>query len=246
MKNFRDLGGNKTEDGRTVKKGLFYRSAKLSNLSENDIKILKELNIKYIFDYRSDEEARKHPSTIISNIKNIRIPAMRELEESGGSFGSIEDMIDGLFEKDGAFNMLNNSYYNLPINNPSYKKLVELIRDYSNLPILNHCTAGKDRTGVGSAIILMILGVSRENIMKDYLKSNDFADKEIERFIEYKPKFKDIPKENLKYIFGVNEEYMKTAFRRIDEEYISVEAYSYGEFNLNKEEIRKLRNQYLE
>ncbi|MGO0807202.1 hypothetical protein ACTPEF_25090, partial [Clostridioides difficile] len=42
-----------------------------------------------------------HPSTIISNIKNIRIPAMRELEESGGSFGSIEDMIDGLFEKDG-------------------------------------------------------------------------------------------------------------------------------------------------
>ncbi|MBH9879316.1 protein-tyrosine-phosphatase, partial [Clostridioides difficile] len=71
--------------------------------------------------------------TIISNIKNIRIPAMRELEESGGSFGSIEDMIDGLFEKDGAFNMLNNSYYNLPINNPSYKKLVELIRDYSNL-----------------------------------------------------------------------------------------------------------------
>ncbi|HBF6015549.1 TPA: tyrosine-protein phosphatase, partial [Clostridioides difficile] len=186
------------------------------------------------------------PSTIISNIKNIRIPAMRELEESGGSFGSIEDMIDGLFEKDGAFNMLNNSYYNLPINNPSYKKLVELIRDYSNLPILNHCTAGKDRTGVGSAIILMILGVSRENIMKDYLKSNDFADKEIERFIEYKPKFKDIPKENLKYIFGVNEEYMKTAFRRIDEEYISVEAYLYGEFNLNKEEIRKLRNQYLE
>ena len=46
MKNFRDLGGNKTEDGRTVKKGLFYRSAKLSNLSENDIKILKELNSK--------------------------------------------------------------------------------------------------------------------------------------------------------------------------------------------------------
>ncbi|HEL3231818.1 TPA: tyrosine-protein phosphatase, partial [Clostridioides difficile] len=92
----------------------------------------------------------------------------------------------------------------------------------------------------------MILGVSRENIMKDYLKSNDFADKEIERLIEYKPKFKDIPKENLKYIFGVNEEYMKTAFRRIDEEYISVEAYLYGEFNLNKEEIRKLRNQYLE
>ncbi|WP_255624290.1 tyrosine-protein phosphatase [Clostridioides sp. ES-S-0108-01] len=57
-----------------------------------------------------------------------------------------------------------------------------VLRDYTNLPILNHCTAGKDRTtGVGSAIILMILGVSRENIMKDYLKSNDFVDKEIYR-----------------------------------------------------------------
>ncbi|WP_227449950.1 hypothetical protein [Clostridioides sp. ES-S-0108-01] len=52
MKNFRALGGNKSEDG------------------------------------RSDEEARKHPSTVISNIKNIRILAMRELEESEGSFGS--------------------------------------------------------------------------------------------------------------------------------------------------------------
>lgn len=171
---------------------------------------------------------------------------MRELEESEGNFGSIEDMIDGLFEKDGAFNMLNNSYYNLPISNPSYKKLVELIKGYSNLPILNHCIAGKDRTGVGSAIILMILGVSRENIMKDYLKSNDFAEREIERFIEYKPKFKGIPKEKLNYIFGVNEEYMKTAFRRIDEEYSSVEKYLYGEFSLDKEEIKKLRNQYLE
>ncbi|WP_413927462.1 tyrosine-protein phosphatase [Clostridioides sp. ES-S-0108-01] len=55
-----------------------------------------------------------------------------------------------------------------------------------------------------------------------------------------------MPKENLNYIFGVNEEYMKTAFRRIDEEYNGVEASLYGEFNLDKEEIKKLRNQYLE
>lgn len=242
MKNFRDLGGNKIEDGRIVKKGLFYRFVKLLNLSENDIKILKELNIKYIFDYRSDEEVCKYLLIIILNIKNIRILVMRELEELGGSFGFIEDMIDGLFEKDGVFNMLNNSYYNLFINNLLYKKLVEFIRDYFNLLILNYCIVGKDRIGVGSVIIFMILGVLRENIMKDYLKSNDFVDKEIERFIEYKFKFKDILKENLKYIFGVNEEYMKIVFRRIDEEYISVEVYLYGEFNLNKEEIRKLRN----
>lgn len=246
MRNFRDLGGNKSVDGRTVKYGLFFRSANLFNLNEEDVEKLKSLNIKYIFDYRSDDEAEKEPSTIIKNINYIRIPAMDMPNEKSVKFGSIEAMVEELFEKDGAFYMLRDSYYNLPINNKSYKKLIELVKNSEMLPILNHCTAGKDRTGVGCAIILMILGVSREDIVKDYLKSNDYAKEAIEEFVAKKPEFRNIPIEKLNYIFGVNEEYINTAFKKIDEIYLSTEEFLYKEFNLTSEDIERLRNEYLE
>ena len=231
MKNFRDLGGIKSQDGRVVKKGYFYRSANLGNLSEEDIESLKRLNIKCIFDYRSDNEAKNHPSTEIKGIKNIRIPAMDLKKFSGAKFGSIEDMIESMFDKSGAFNMLKESYHELPIDNPSYKKLVELVRDPSMLPLINHCTAGKDRTGVGSAIILMILGVSREHIIK---------------LIEQKPEFKNVDREKLNHIFGVNLDYINAAFNRIDEVYKTAEDYLYGEFGLDLNELNTLRNMYLE
>jgi len=246
MKNFRDLGGIKSQDGIVVKKGYFYRSANLGNLSEEDIESLKRLNIKCIFDYRSDNEAKNHPSTEIKGIKNIRIPAMDLKKFSGAKFGSIEDMIESMFDKSGAFNMLKESYHELPIDNPSYKKLVELVRDPSMLPLINHCTAGKDRTGVGSAIILMILGVSREHIIEDYLKSNDFAEEEINKLIEQKPEFKNVDREKLNHIFGVNLDYINAAFNRIDEVYKTAEDYLYGEFGLDLNELNTLRNMYLE
>lgn len=246
MKNFRDLGGHKSVDGRCVKNGLFFRSAHLNNLNKEDIEKLKSLNIKYIFDYRSDHEAQNLPSTIIENIENIRIPAMDMPSKKDVNFGSVEEMIEELFEKDGAFNMLKESYYKLPTNNPSYKKLIELIKNPKNLPILNHCTAGKDRTGVGCAIILTILGVAREDIIKDYLKSNEYSQSAIEEYIKLNPEYKDVSIDKLNYIFGVNEDYINTAFKKIDENYDNIEEYLYKEFNLTQEDIKQIRDNYLE
>lgn len=247
MKNFRDLGGHKSSDGRTVKKGLFFRSAHLQDLNAEDIELLKQLKIKYIFDYRSEEEAKRNPSTNIENITNIRIPAMEKVPGSDNAkFASIENMMEELFEKNMAFNMMKESYYHLPVNNPSYQKLVELVKDPEMLPILNHCTAGKDRTGIGCSIILMILGVSREDIIKEYLKSNEYAKISIEEFINLKPELKAVPTEKLAHIFGVNEDYINEAYRKIDENYKTIEDYLYGEFNLSIEDLSKLRDIYLE
>ncbi|WP_042274820.1 tyrosine-protein phosphatase [[Clostridium] dakarense] len=245
MKNFRDLGGYKTKDGRIVKKGLFFRSANLNNLNEEDIDTLKNLNIKYIFDYRSDEEADKLPSTVIKNIQNIRVSAMKFENEKNAKFGSIEEMMKEMIKSNGVFDMLKKSYYDLPIDNTSYKRLVELIKNTQNLPILNHCTAGKDRTGVGCAIIYMILGVSRDDIIEEYLKSNKYSKESIEEYIIKNQDLKSVPLENLNNIFGVNEEYIKEAFKRIDENYDTVENYLYNEFNLTKEDIDSIRNHCL-
>ncbi|CEI73540.1 MULTISPECIES: tyrosine-protein phosphatase [Romboutsia] len=245
MINFRDIGGCKSSDGRTVKKGLFFRSGNLANLSSDDIQTLRDLNIKLVFDYRSEEESKENPTEEIENIEYIRVSAMNMDDMSAAKFGSVKEMLLNMFENENAFNMLKERYYDLPVNNKSYKRLVELIRDENNLPILTHCTAGKDRTGVGCAIILMILGVSREDIIKDYLKSNQSAQDAIEEIMKVQPELKNVPEEKLKYLFGVNEDYINEAFRRIDEDYKTTEEYLYNEFGLTVEDLKELRDRYL-
>ena len=246
MRNFRDLGGHLSQDGRSVKKGLFFRSGHLQDLNDEDINTLKSLNIKNIFDYRNEKEATRNPSTKIENIINTRITAMDMPDVGMNNYSSIDEMIEEVFNKGLAFNMMKESYYNLPINNDSYKKLVELVKNPEMLPILSHCTAGKDRTGVGCSIILMILGVSREDIIQEYLKSNDYAKIFIDEVVTTNTHLKDIPQEKMEYIFGVKEDYINEAFRRIDENYETIEDYLYGEYNLTNENLTKLRDIYLE
>lgn len=73
--NFRDMGGLTTNDGRTVKKGVLFRSGELGQATKNDIKMLEELQLKVIFDYRDDSEAKVNASPPLESVKNIRIPA---------------------------------------------------------------------------------------------------------------------------------------------------------------------------
>ena len=82
MINFRDIGGCKSSDGRVVKEGFFFRSANLVNLSKNDLQMLKDLNIKTIFDFRDESERLSSPSDIVENINYIRIPAMTQLKSN--------------------------------------------------------------------------------------------------------------------------------------------------------------------
>lgn len=73
--NFRDIGGVKSADGRFVKKGIFFRTSNLEDLTQEDISKIKELGINYIFDYRTDEEASAKPVTVIPEIEYVRVPA---------------------------------------------------------------------------------------------------------------------------------------------------------------------------
>lgn len=245
MINFRDIGGCKSSDGRVVKEGLFFRSANLVNLSKNDLQMLKDLNIKTIFDFRDESERLSSPSDIVENINYIRIPAMPQLKSNIAQLGSIKEMMKNMLDKNNAFELLKEAYYNLPVNNPAYKELVKLMQNDSSLPILMHCTAGKDRTGVGSAIILMILGVNRSSIVEDYLKSNQSAKDSINEILSVQPELKNVPKDKLKYIFGVNETYINEVFKRIDTDFDSTEDYLLKEFNLTKDDVKNLQSKYL-
>lgn len=154
-------------------------------LTEQDLAAVQALNIKTIFDYRDDYEAQKKPDPSFAGVKNIRIAAIQADQASriniSGNAGNadrnqhvIVDMVkNGFFKQFRADTMMMELYTKLPLGNPSYKRLMEMIQHSDNLGLLHHCTAGKDRTGVGAALILLALRVPEQNVMEDYLLTNE-------------------------------------------------------------------------
>ncbi|MGM7723505.1 tyrosine-protein phosphatase [Metabacillus sp. Hm71] len=169
--NFRDMGGLATLDGRRIKKGILFRAAELTGLTEEDKTYLETLNLKYVFDYRDNAEADRKPDPMIGQAKNERIPAHTEDQISAQA--SSEEMVKREYYKLFTKEMFINLYAKLPIQNASYKRLMTLLKNpEENLPLVHHCTGGRDRTGVGAMLILLTLGVPYETVVEDFLLSN--------------------------------------------------------------------------
>ncbi|MGL4655842.1 MAG: tyrosine-protein phosphatase, partial [Sarcina sp.] len=125
--------------------------------------------------------------------------------------------------------------------------LINVFKDYNNRAILQHCTAGKDRTGLGSALLLLILGVDEDTIINDYMKSNDYrkeANKNILSLYEDK-----LPKEAMQIfrdILGVEKDFIEASLDEMKKKYGSYENYFLKEYGLDKEDMDRIRDNYLE
>ncbi|MFC0215427.1 tyrosine-protein phosphatase [Paenibacillus chartarius] len=226
--NFRDMGGYETTDGRKVKYGLFFRSAELTGMTANDLELFQSLGIKTIFDYRSDGEAEQKPDPVIEGVKNIRIPAMkqdvpadmRELMRQGHFKGMTPDMLAAM-------------YVEMAVNNPSYRSLMTTIMNLDHLGVLHHCAGGRDRTGVGGAIILLALGVPEETIIEDYLISNTTLIPMNEKIKQQLSEFMS-PEEADRIVANMElrREFMEAVFTTIHKHYGSVSAFLEQEFGM--------------
>ncbi len=257
--NFRDMGGYQTSDGRKVKYGLFFRSDELTGLTEQDLAAFQALNIKTIFDYRDDYEAQKKPDPVFAGVKNVRISAIQSDQASqinmSGNTGNadrnqhvIVDMVkSGFFKQFRADTMMMELYTKLPLGNPSYKGLMEMIQHSDNLGLLHHCTAGKDRTGVGAALILLALGVPETTVMEDYLLTNEtmkaFNGKLLNQLAEH---VNEAELQNIEHILGVKEQFMETVFGSIKRTYGNFDTYFTVEFGLTNQRREALQSMCLE
>jgi protein-tyrosine phosphatase len=169
-KNFRDLGGYRASDGRYVRWGMVYRSNHLVNLTPRDSDYLNRLGIRLVCDVRSDGERARAPDHWTGNAPEffsvpigsnlITTPTADDLKRRTASINSgTKDFVrayDYAVEYAG-----------------QYAKILRRIAA-GDLPAVEHCTAGKDRTGVFSAILLTALGVPRDTVVQDYLLSNEY------------------------------------------------------------------------
>ena len=165
--NFRDIGGYAAATG-VVRSGLVFRSGSLAQLSPEAIASLRELRIGRIFDLRSAEETLRAPSRIPPGAEYNHRPIVDPARSSRLRVVGIL-----LFQRHKLADLLLEGYTRVMID-ANARVIGEIFRTiaYSEDATLIHCTAGKDRTGLTTALLLHTLNVPFETIVTDYLKSN--------------------------------------------------------------------------
>ena len=242
--NFRDLGGYKTSDGKTVKWGKVYRSDNLHSLTDEDLKYMERLNIKSVVDFRSDEERNEEPDRLTPDMTPILLPI--KFEPEGVTENLTRDLTFGNLDSSNLlrdFNIILVKEFT-----EEYREFFRHIVDNGGEPFLLHCTAGKDRAGFGSAMILTVLGVPREKIIEDYLLTNTYVSDHVDRKLletELKTFFR-ADSDNLRKINFVEERYIQAAFDTIDSHWGGMDQYISEGLNLTEEDINKIKDYYLE
>jgi protein-tyrosine phosphatase len=219
--NVRDLGGYAAGKGR-VKRGLLYRAGDLHTLTGGDRAVLEGRRIKTIVDFRDSAERDYAPDAKLSTVERNRW-----LPINAGSF-------DLGLKNGAAMETLMEELYTILADQAreQYREFFSLLAAPPNLPLLFHCSAGKDRTGFGAALVLSALGVDRETIYGDYLLSAQGLAGKYTGIIEESP--------YLEPIFSVRRAYLAAAFQKIEDAFGGMDRYLREELGADGEALRKL------
>jgi len=169
--NFRDIGGHETSDNRTVKRGLVYRSDHLSRLSEKDQQLLQRLRFKIVIDLRTVREQQNFPDLLPPD-GSIRLHSM-PVQANDFDPATVMDRLkagDDAWLSMDFFIKLYQSY--LDDFGPVWGSVLNFAATSHNLPLVFHCTGGKDRTGICAALLLKALGVPEASIIAEHDLSN--------------------------------------------------------------------------
>lgn len=230
--NTRDIGGYQTSDLRALRWRQIIRSENLSRLTDGDFQKLEEMGVKTVIDLRTEREHQKSPTVWlgdnppqffhfpIGDAQNDWFKAQRRL------------MNKSRFTEEQSLEHMKKGYRMIAEEGPpSYQKLMELVLDQSNWPILIHCNAGKDRAGVAVTLILEALGVERETIMEEFLLTNKISRTEEKAVLLAKEsnksrRFGRGPSASAWFpIVGVHPEMLEAFYASVDDQYGSMDAF---------------------
>nr|WP_206324337.1 tyrosine-protein phosphatase [Streptomyces sp. HNM0574] len=176
VRNFRDVGGLPTLDGRRVRPGVLYRSGHLAHATEEDAAFLGGLGLHTIFDFRnSADQALEGPDVALPGVRNVHIPLTDPAD--GAEFwtmvrdGELDQLRAALADGQAAGRMISSYRAIIKGRTEEHGRLLQALAEDS-VPALMHCAAGKDRAGLSVAVTLLALGVRQEAIEADYLESN--------------------------------------------------------------------------
>ena len=241
--NFRDLGGYQASDGRSIKWGQVFRSDNLSRLTNEDLTIVKSLNLKLVCDLRTENEAKKSPDRLPdSQIEYVNLPVnhdqfdfqvgLKKMKEGDDSWLTNEFMIEGYIR-------------NIEEYPKVWGTVIKRLASPKSRPLLFHCTGGKDRAGTCAALILLALGIPEKTVIDDHQLSNvyiaDIMDQINARISSY-----GLDPKKLKPYFSAPKEAIVALLDHMKKQYGSVYDYLIKKTGLNEEVIFALREELLE
>lgn len=227
VNNFRTLGSLKNTEGKTLKEGRFYRSGDLYHLKNSSFKEFEKLGIKEIIDLRNEKEISKKPDHLPENIIYKKYSAF---DDQGDQLSQAKKLVlKGKVNASDADKRMVDFYRDYVTENPeTIKKIITKILE-SNQPILYHCTAGKDRTGIVTALIMSVLKFDKETIYNNYLLSNNYRKRLVEKRLKLANTLHFIyPKMDLKVLeklSWIESNYLDAAFDEINKKYGSTDIY---------------------
>ena len=267
LSNVRDLGGMCTEDGRVIGTGKLYRSDQLFFASESDLAALGDLGIRIVVDFRSEIERDEKPDPELDGAANLHLPIIRDVRagitrDEQSNKGIMKMIMSGqgmdLALIDAYMANMYRGFVMDPYANEQYARFVNAVIEALRAggSALWHCTAGKDRAGFATAILLESLGVARDDIVADYLQTNEClagVTKQLVGMLSSKAITSDqmqfdgqtieVMKAALDHFFRADEAFLAGAYAAADEQFGSFDAFlanGLGIDEAKREELRRL------
>jgi protein-tyrosine phosphatase len=248
--NFRDLGGYRAADGRHVRWGLAYRSGKLDTLTAKEYEYLAGIGLEMVTDFRLDWERQRNPTKWPGVPRPIFL--VNPIDSYGPPANAAPTPNAAAATAGQPVRVPRPEYWWVDDATEQYALTFRLMASGS-LPMLFHCAAGKDRTGVMAALLLSALGVPRDVIMADYVLTNTYlvpdsklpqltADLQKRRKLDSPPD----PDTVRGASGGVDRRWLEAALAAIDKKYGSVEGYLRQELKLTPAQLAAVRNRLLE
>ena len=251
VSNLRDVGGYITKDGKTVARGIAYRSNQLNPVSEDDMKKIAALGLKNDYDLRTKAEVKERPDQIPDGVQYTLLNVLADADQAGPAM--LEKLMHNPKEAneklgggkiDTLFIKGYREFISLPSAKTAYRELFLSLGDPAKTPALFHCTTGKDRTGWGSAALLTLLGVPQDVVMQDFLKSNEYI---LPLYRKQIDAFAAAGGDSLipLAIFGVKAEYLNAAFDEMQNNYGSIENYFSDGLGIDANQQRQIKERFL-
>jgi protein-tyrosine phosphatase len=234
--NFRDLGGYRAADGRAVRRGAVFRSAHLGTLTDADRTALGKLGVRTIVDLRGVNEAAETPHRIDGTGARV---VGAHIEPGVGDKIRLS-IADGTASPFTMMQHLTDHYRDYPRRcAPGFRTLFATLSDGQHRPVVFHCTAGKDRTGFASALLLTLLGVPWGTVVEDYLRTNDL-------WIGHVGRYPELDIDTRAAIIEARRPYLEAAFDVVRADFGSPEGFAEKALGLDAAARARLRADLLE
>ncbi|MBS0031136.1 tyrosine-protein phosphatase [Chitinophaga sp. 22321] len=235
--NFRDVGGYKTQEGRQVVWGKVFRSADVSRLTAQDLSLLEQKHIHTVIDFRGVKEAAAAPDHLLPHTDYLLCPAGSDSLPGAAQMAEIIKN-GGFLEK-----FYGNTQYLGARYKPLFQKLLTLPASES---IMYHCTGGRDRTGMATALFLYALGVPQSTIEADFTASNVYLQPMNRQMFKGLQQSSGLDEETIRKALELKPELLHSLFDAIRKQYGTVDNFFEKELGIGKKERAILVKKYTE